>query len=296
MDNVITLVGAKRSLDASLLAALAASLAVAGAAVGEPDWLEPGVAADLPFAGIDSASATTIVRTALGARPIDAIAQPALHRRKKLLVADMDATIVTGETLDELAHIAGIGAQIAGITARAMNGEIDFAAALRERVALLYGLPTTVLDQVLPRLEYTAGAFALVRTMRGHGARAVLVSGGFRFFTAKVRERCGFDEDHANELEIRDGRLTGRVIEPIKGRAAKKEALIETAARLGIPLEASLAVGDGANDLDMLLTAGLGVAFRAKPSVAAATRARIDHGDLTALLFAQGYRREEFVE
>jgi phosphoserine phosphatase len=204
--------------------------------------------------------------------------------------------MVIGETLDELAAIAGIGAQVAGITARAMNGEIDFAAALRERVALLYGLPASVLEQVLPRVALTAGARTLLRTMHGHGAYAVLVSGGFSFFTRHVRALCGFDEDVANELEIRDGRLTGRVIEPIRGRAAKRDTLIATAARLNCPPELTLAVGDGANDLDMLMTAGLGIAFHAKPAVASAARARVTHGDLTALLYAQGYRKTEFVE
>jgi phosphoserine phosphatase len=295
MENIATLVGPSGKLDAPLIATLRNALTGAGATAGEPVWLDPGAAADLPFAGLDPAAATIAVHAALGSRPIDVIAQPAADRRKRLLVADMDATIVTGETLDELADIAGIGAQVAAITARAMNGEIDFAAALRERVSLLYGLPASVLEQVLPRLALTSGAKALVATMRANGGYAVLVSGGFGFFTAKVKALCGFDEDHANTLEIRDGRLTGRVIEPIRGRAFKRDTLLATASRLGIAPDLALAVGDGANDLEMLLTAGLGIAFHAKPSVAAAARARIEHGDLTALLFAQGYRKSEFV-
>lgn len=299
MDHVLTLIGLSPHLgppllDAPLVETVAAALAEKGARVGEPIWLDPGRATDLPYAGVDPSPAEGAARAVLAGRPIDVIAQPAAARRKRLLVADMDATIVTGETLDELAAIAGIGEQVAAITARAMRGEIEFAGALRERVTLLYGLPATVLDQVLPKLELTSGARVLVATMRAHGAYTMLVSGGFGFFTARVRDRCGFDEDQANELEIRAGRLTGRVVEPIRGRAAKLEALVETARRHDIPLELALAVGDGANDLDMLLAAGLGVAFHAKPAVAAAARARIEHGDLTALLFAQGYRREEF--
>jgi len=295
MENVVTLIGPARSLDASLISTLRAALAGAGVTSGEPVWLDPGAAADIPFAGLDPAVAASAIQAVLDNRPIDVIAQPAADRRKKLLVADMDATMVTGETLDELAAIAGIGAQVADITARAMNGEIDFAAALRERVSLLYGLPEAVLAQVLPRIVLTGGALTLLRTMRADGAYAVLVSGGFSFFTRHVSALCGFDEDVANALEIRDGRLTGRVIEPIRGRAAKHDTLIATAARLGCPLELTLAVGDGANDLDMLMTAGLGIAFHAKPAVAAAARARVTHGDLTALLFAQGYKKSEFV-
>jgi len=296
MDKVITLMGPPGSLDGPAVERARAALAAAGAQTGEPAWLAPNEAADLAFAALDAPWAEAAARMALADLPVDIVAQPSAIRRKMLLVADMDATIVTGETLDELAAIAGIGAKVAAITARAMNGEIDFAGALRERVALLYGLPVAVLDQVLPRLELTAGAATLVRTMRANGAHAVLVSGGFDFFTARVRDRCGFDEDFANRLEVRDGLLTGRVVEPIRGRRAKRDALIETAARLGCPLDLALAVGDGANDLEMLLAAGLGVAFRGKPSVAAAARARVAHADLTALLFAQGYCKEEFVE
>ena len=299
METIVTLIGPYASgappLDQPLVEFVRAALVSAGGQPGATDWLDPGHAADLSATGLDPEHAQTAARAALGIRKIDVIAQPAADRRKKLLVADMDATIVTGETLDELADIAGIGAKVAEITARAMNGEIDFAAALRERVSLLYGLPEAVLAQVLPRIVLTGGALTLLRTMRADGAYAVLVSGGFSFFTRHVSALCGFDEDVANALEIRDGRLTGRVIEPIRGRAAKHDTLIATAARLGCPLELTLAVGDGANDLDMLMTAGLGIAFHAKPAVAAAARARVTHGDLTALLFAQGYKKSEFV-
>ncbi len=300
MDHVLTLIGPSSIkgpslLDAPFVETIAAALTGNGARVGDRVWLDPGRAVDLPLSGVTAAAAEVTARAVLAGQPVDVIAQPAADRRKRLLIADMDATIVTGETLDELARIAGIGEQVAAITARAMRGEIEFAGALRERVALLYGLPASVLDEVLPKIELTPGAKTLVATMRANGAYAMLVSGGFGYFTSRVRERCGFDEDQANELEIREGRLTGRVIEPIRGRAAKRDALFETAQRRSIPLELALAVGDGANDLDMLLAAGLGIAYHAKPAVAAGARARVEHGDLTALLFAQGYRRDEFV-
>jgi phosphoserine phosphatase len=207
----------------------------------------------------------------------------------------MDATIIMGETLDELASLAGVGDKVAAITARAMNGEIDFAVALRERVALLAGQPTNLLEKVVPKMKLTPGARTLVATMKANGARTVLVSGGFKFFTSIVGGACGFDEVRANDLEVADGKLTGRVVEPIRGRVAKREALMSAATRRRVPLDRTLAVGDGANDLEMLMTAGLGIAFHAKPTVASAARHRIDHGDLTALLFAQGYKREEFV-
>jgi phosphoserine phosphatase len=206
----------------------------------------------------------------------------------------MDSTMVTGETLDELAKIAGIGDYVAAITKRAMNGEIDFAGALRERVGLLKGLGVEALERTMAGVTYTGGGETLVRTMKANGARTILVSGGFRFFTSRVRAQCGFDDDVANDLEIVDGRLTGRVIEPIVDRSVKLAMLRKAAADLDIPLALTAAVGDGANDLDMIQAAGLGVAFHAKPIVAEAAGARINHSDLTALLFAQGYRLDQF--
>jgi phosphoserine phosphatase len=203
--------------------------------------------------------------------------------------------MVTGETLDELADFAGLKDRIAAITARAMNGEIGFEAALRERVGLLAGLPEKCLQATWERIEFTPGAHALVATMKAHGAATVLVSGGFRFFTERVRLSCGFDRDIANELIVKDGSLTGEVGDTIIGRETKLATLLAASAELGVSPALAVAVGDGANDLDMLREAGLGVAFHAKPVVAAEARARIDHGDLTALLYAQGYRDEEII-
>jgi phosphoserine phosphatase len=234
------------------------------------------------------------VRAALGGHPIDAIASPAGNRRKRLLVADMDSTIVTGETLDELAAHAGLGEKIAAITARAMNGELDFEDALRERVGMLKGLNVGALEQTWRGIHLTPGAKELVATMRAHGAFTALVSGGFTFFTSRVAAQAGFDLHRANELLDDGTALLGRVAEPILGRSAKLATLRELATRHGLPVSAALAVGDGANDLDMLLAAGLGVAFHAKPIVAAAARARVDHADLRALLFAQGYPASAF--
>ncbi len=255
----------------------------------------PNGVADLPFTGIVTARGESIARAVLKAAPVDVLAQSGTERRKLVLVADMDATIIIGETLDELAALAGVGDKVAAITARAMNGEIDFAVALRERVGLLAGQPANLLEKVVPKMKLTPGARTLIATMKANGARSILVSGGFKFFTSIVAGACGFDEQRANDLEIADGKLTGRVVEPIKGRVAKREALMSAANRRRVPMDRTMAVGDGANDLEMLLTAGLGIAFHAKPTVAAQAKHRIDHNDLTALLFAQGYKREEFV-
>jgi phosphoserine phosphatase len=221
--------------------------------------------------------------------------------RKRLLVADMESTVIQQEMIDELAEYVGRRAEIETITARAMRGELDFEAALKERVAMLAGLPSLVLDEVYQkRVSLMPGAETLIRTMKAHGAYCALVSGGFTVFTERVAKRLGFDEHQANVLEIEDGKLTGRVREPILGRVAKREALERIAARLGLHLSETLAVGDGANDLDMLAAAGLGVAFRAKPKVQEVARALpngavINHGDLTALLYLQGYCAREFV-
>jgi phosphoserine phosphatase len=218
-----------------------------------------------------------------------------IDRRKRLIVADMESTIIEQEMIDELAEYVGLRDKISAITARAMRGELEFESALRERVAMLAGLDARVLDEVSEkRLTLTPGAETLVRTMKANGAYCALVSGGFSVFTDRVARRLGFDEHQANVLEIENGTLTGRVKEPVLGRTAKRDALLRIASERGIPIEETLAVGDGANDLDMIAAAGLGVAFRAKPAVQAAARAMpngvvITHGDLTALLYLQGY-------
>jgi phosphoserine phosphatase len=257
-----------------------------------PVVLSPGEAADIPLSvPLDQAA----LRNALDGRPIDAIVTKARGRRKALLIADMDSTIVQGETLDELAGFAGIGAEIAAITRRAMNGELDFKAALRERVAMLRGLDLEALEKTWQQVRLTQGAHELVATMRAKGALTALVSGGFTFFTAKVATQLGFDIHRSNILLDDGSALTGQVGDPILDRDSKLAALNELAAQRGVRLHATLAVGDGANDLDMIKAAGLGVAFHAKPIVAHQARAKVDHADLRALLFAQGYPASAFV-
>jgi phosphoserine phosphatase len=294
MPHVLTLIAAPGALTHDHLRAAKEALAALGADLDAPDWLAEGEAVDLPFQSLAAEQAAAAARGALRAAPLDLIAQPRAGRRKALLLADMDSTIVTTETLDEIAAFAGLKERIAAITARAMNGELDFKAALRERVAMLKGLDAGALEAVWRETALMPGAAALVGTMRANGARTVLVSGGFTFFTSRVAERVGFHGHEANTLLVEAGQLTGAVAEPILDKDAKLAALKRWAAAVGAPLDAAATVGDGANDLPMLQAAGLGVAFRAKPAVAAAARHRVEHGDLTALLFAQGYRRAEF--
>ena len=271
-----------------------AALALGG--IERRRWLDEGVAADLVFVG-EIEDKRAALEAHFEGEPVDAIVQPLAGREKALLVADMDSTLIGQECVDELAALVGLGEHVSAITERAMRGEIEFEPALRERVALLRGLPLDVIEDVLEsRIELNPGAHALARTMRARGARVVIVSGGFRQFTSAVAALIGADEDRANTLETVDGKLTGNVVEPILGREAKREALIAVAAAIGAPLDRTLAVGDGANDLAMLSAAGLGVAYRAKRQVAAAADARIDHADLTALLYAQGIQRKDFVE
>jgi phosphoserine phosphatase len=256
-----------------------------------PVILSPGEAVDIP---LSTPPSPELLLAALEGRPIDAITVKTRARRKALLVADMDSTIVTGETLDELAGFAGLGEKIAAITARAMHGELDFKDALRERVGMLKGLNLDALERTWERIELTAGARELVATMRAKGALTALISGGFSFFTGKVAAQLGFDLHRSNILLDDGTALTGQVGEPIVDRDGKLAALNELAAQRGLKLSATLAVGDGANDLDMIRAAGLGVAFHAKPIVAKEARARVDHADLRALLFAQGYPASEF--
>ncbi|WP_127901362.1 phosphoserine phosphatase SerB [Solirhodobacter olei] len=261
---------------------------------GEVLWLDPGVAAEF---AVETEPADLWARwEALQAQGLDLALQPAEGRRKRLLIADMDSTMIGQECIDELAAEAGVGAHVAAITARAMNGELDFEGALRERVALLKGLDAGVILKVISeRISFTSGGRKLVATMKANAGYAVLVSGGFTAFSEPVAAYLGFDENRANTLLVDDGKLSGAVAEPILGRAAKVEALAEITARLGIPEEEALAVGDGANDLGMLQQAGAGVALHAKPRVAAECRLRVNHGDLTALLYLQGYHRDEFI-
>jgi phosphoserine phosphatase len=265
-----------------------------------PVWLDRGVSAEIalpaPLA-VATVSLLAGVRSALTGHPIDAAILPSARRRKKLFLADMDSTMIEQECIDELAARLGLRAEVSAITGRAMRGEIAFEPALRARVALLKGLPVGIVDELLEsRITLSAGGRALVGTMRANGAYACLVSGGFTLFTSRIAAKLGFDEHRANRLVVDNGRLTGEVEEPILGHEAKRDTLIELRERFGLSPDEVIAVGDGANDLGMLKEAGLGVAYRAKPAVAAAADIRIDHGDLTALLYVQGYRRDEFVE
>jgi len=256
-------------------------------------WIDEGFAADVDF-GLDPEAAR--IALASGFPDIDIVVQPAEGRAKRLLIADMDSTMITVECIDELADYAGLKPEIAAVTEAAMRGELDFVAALEARVALLKGLDERVIERCLAeRVTIMPGAVALVRTMKARGALAILVSGGFTRFAEPVAAMIGFDRAIANRLEIVDGALSGRVIRPIVGSDTKERTLVEATVELGLSPEATLAVGDGANDLAMIKRAGLGVAYHAKPIVAAAAAARIDHNDLTALLHAQGIARKDWV-
>ena len=266
-------------------------------------WLAPDeaweirIACDENFTVDDLATSVAdgIVGDVLRNRPVDVNVVPGLRRRKQLLIADMDSTIIQQECIDEMADVLGLKPQIAAITERAMRGELEFEMALRERLGLIAGLEEAQLRQVYAtRITEMPGGRTLLATMKTFGAFTALVSGGFSFFTSRVAAAVGFDVDRANTLEIVDGRMTGRVLGPILGKEAKLASLMEFAAARGIAMTDTLAVGDGANDLAMIGAAGLGVAYRAKPVVAALARASIVHGDLSALLYLQGYGREEF--
>ena len=297
MSAVVTLIAATSFvLEEQTAQTARAALGSLGADSVTLDWLAPGRACDIALGGLAPEQAEAAVRRALGELPVDVIAQAPANRKKRLLVADMESTIIQQEMLDELGDYVGLKQHIADITARAMNGEIDFKGAVRERVALLKGLKESVIDEVWQRATLMPGAKALVATMRANGATCVLVSGGFRCFTERVRTWVGFDDDRGNVLEVVDGTMTGAVVEPILDKDSKLEALLAYAGERHVPTSETMAVGDGANDLPMLLAAGLGVAYHAKPTVAAQARARVDHGDLTALLYAQGYRAGDILE
>ncbi|MEQ9246069.1 MAG: phosphoserine phosphatase SerB [Nitratireductor sp.] len=294
MSLVATLIShpAKRALTPDV-----ATMAMKALDASAIDWLGENLACDIALKpGLETEAAETLLREALAGAPVDVAVQEAEGRRKKMLIADMDSTMIDQECIDELAAELGLKDAVAAITSRAMNGEIAFEPALEERVALLRGLPLDVIDSVIEkRITLASGGPALVATMKAAGAFTALVSGGFEQFTGPVGDKLGFHIQQANRLLVADGKLSGEVAKPILGRAAKAEALDRLAAERGLTREDVLAVGDGANDLDMLGLAGLGVALHAKPAVAAQAGVRIDHGDLTALLFLQGYREEEFV-
>jgi phosphoserine phosphatase len=260
---------------------------------GDAVWLDPGIAAEFPLEIMPMN--LWDVWAGLQGLSVDLIVQPAAGRRKRVLLADMDSTMIQQECIDELADVAGFGPRVAAITARAMNGELDFEDALRERVALLRDLPVSVIDDVIAtRITLMPGGPALLATMKANGAHAALVSGGFTDFTARIAATLGFDEHRANTLLAENGLLTGQVAHPILGKQAKVQALHDITTRLGLTPQDVLAVGDGANDLGMLALAGTGVALHAKPAVAAQCTVRVNHGDLTALLYLQGYSRPEF--
>lgn len=294
MSLVATLVSSPE--DPQVSERLVAAAAAAVGAVGV-DVLDPNIAADLRLpAGCAREDVRNRLAEVVGDARVDLAVLPMKGRRKKLLVADMDSTMIGQECIDELAAFVGLKAHVAAITERAMRGEIAFEPALRERVALLKGLPVAVIGEVLKeRIHLTPGGRQLIATMRSNGAYTALVSGGFTLFTDKIRDMIGFDEDRSNRLIEEDGKLAGKVAEPILGKAAKLERLIALRSGRGLRREETLAIGDGANDLDMINEAGLGIAFHAKPKVAAAAEVSIRFGDLTAVLYVQGYRRADFV-
>jgi phosphoserine phosphatase len=293
MDTVLTLIAEPHG--ASDLPRLVAAIADAVRIPVEPLWLSPGEACDLIFDARCLTAVEGVARSLIDRADIDALVQPLEGRRKRILVADMEATIIENEMLDELADFRGCRPQIADITRRAMNGEIDFVAALEARVTLFAGMEDRVLEEVAGRIRLTPGARALTATMRAAGAVTMLVSGGFGIFAERVAAELALDHVLANRLDIAAGRITGTVQQPIVTGETKRQALLALAAELRIPLDQTMAVGDGANDLPMLTAAGIGIAFHAKPLVAARTRYRIDHADLTSLLYVQGYRKDEIV-
>lgn len=296
MELVATLIAdpQRADLTSDKVARVRAKLASDGIEIDDPQWLDDGLACDIYFQGMSLTASRAIAREIAAGADFDLVIQPREDRRKKLLIADMDSTIVTGETLDDLAAHAGLKEQISEITARAMRGEIDFKDALRERVGKLKGLSVDALSTTLSATRLTRGARTLVQTMKAQGAYTVLVSGGFKFFTTEIASQVGFHEEQANDFVIEEGLLTGDVVEPILDKDAKLRALKRFAAARDLPIAATLATGDGANDLPMIAAAGLGVAYHAKPIVEAEAPASIRWGDLTALLYVQGYSKAEF--
>lgn len=289
--HVLTLLAAPERAD---LTDAALSELAAGWQLAEPRWLARGLALEGDLQAVPADRWESWQRWQ--ERGFDLVVQPAEGRRKRVLLADMDSTMIQQECIDELAAHAGVGEHVAEITARTMNGELDFTAALHARVALLADLPTSVVDTVLTeRVTLTPGGIELIATMRAHGAYTALVSGGFTHFTSAIAAAFGFDEHRANTLVVDEDHFTGAVAEPVFGSAAKVAALEEITTRLGLTPQDAIAVGDGANDLDMLRRSGTGVALHAKPAVAARSEVRVNHGDLTSVLYLQGYAAQEFV-
>jgi phosphoserine phosphatase len=290
---VLTLIAGARGLQN--LRHLASAVAAGATGItGEPTWLADD-ACDLVLDATSPTLAEAAARAVIGVAEIDVVVQPATNRRKRLLVADMESTIIENEMLDELADFIGLRQEVSEITRRAMNGEIDFTAALEARVGLLAGLPDRVLEEAACRIRLRTGARQLIATMRAAGAVTALVSSGFMVFAEAVAVELGFDHVVANQLDVTEGRIAGTVPSPIVTGESKRETLLTLAAEHAVPLQHSMAVGDGANDLPMLGAAGIGIAYHAKPAVAASARWRLDHADLTGLLYAQGYRRDEII-
>jgi phosphoserine phosphatase len=292
MKMVLTLIAGP--LDGHRLPRVAEAIVAAAVISAEPIWLA-GEACDLVFDATNPALAEAIARAVIGDAEIDLLVQPVTNRRKRLLVADMESTIIENEMLDELADFVGLRQEVSEITRRAMNGELDFASALEARVALLAGLADHALEEATGRIRLRAGARQLIATMRSAGAVTALVSSGFMTFAQGIAAELGFDHVVANRLDLTAGRIAGTVSPPIVTGETKKEVLLAMAAQHGVPLQQSMAVGDGANDLPMLDTAGMGIAFHAKPAVASVARWRLDHAGLTGLLYAQGYRAAEIL-
>jgi phosphoserine phosphatase len=292
MTMVLTLIAKARGQQN--LPHLASAVADAAGITSEPTWLADD-ACDLVLDATSPRLAEVVARAAIGDAEIDVLVQPAMNRRKRLLVADMESTIIENEMLDELADFIGRRREVSEITSRAMNGELDFTAALAARVSLLAGLPDHVLEEAACRIRLRVGARQLIATVRSAGAVTTLVSSGFMIFAERIAAEVGFDHVVANRLDLKEGCIRGTVSPPIVTGETKRQTLLAVAANHAVPLPQSMAVGDGANDLPMLGAAGIGIAFHAKPAVASSARWRLDHADLTGLLYAQGYRRDEII-